>query len=597
LVDLGEEKSIYRVKLYHGYSTKDSAFKIEGYNISSSLDNQSFTTRWSISGNTSWERTHDLAVPFTARYIRLYITSYRAANEFYLKELNGIDYYRWRGACLREIEVYEYYGYSLINSENWPIIAINLRDQFYIQGHAMVGHDAENFNMDWDNDSSNYAWSDSILQDPKKVAFSAFGVEPNFEQWAVVKRDTATYHNVDPSPQPQPSGQAYGIDYLKHLIIKSETKENPIDYPWWWESTISTISRDYSMPVVMCTSSLKIEYPASTSLDNVQFIEGSNWGTDSLISWRDGLTFRWYIEDIDKLDTSEGYVFFGGLDGTRSPQPVEYRWYLNTLSGLEALETGWNFPFFRLKEADEVIYNENADPFSIIRPEIPEYTRLQTWGIKFKGFGEAFSMNIDGGAIGRNHFADQSKFALGLYLAGSDYLETPLGDFDLKAGTVEFWLRPDYDFYGLDIYSRFRNRSLFHFANVANDIFGFMINSSGLNVYYGNLATDFRALIVTGILTGIVDGLFHVAVVFSANGQNLAGDNSTIKLYINNGLVASNYDPWRYSDEKLFKFTLGGKAPLALIEHSSSLKTTSIDGVVSNLRIYNYCKSDYRFHE
>ena len=458
----------------------------------------------------------------------------------------------------------------------------------------MQGVDAESTLLDWSEDPSNFAWSDSALQDPKKVTFTEFGTLPtdNYVQWVVVKRDTASWYNIDPAGT-LPQHQGNGIDYLKHLVIKSTTKENPINYPWWWSSVLSTISRDYSMAVTMCTSSLKIDYPGGTALDSVQFIEGSNWGEDSLISWRDGLTFRWYIEDIDKLDTSEGYVFFGGLDGTNSPQPVEYRWHLNTLSGLEALESGWNFPFFRLKEADEVIYNENADQFSIIRPEIPEYTQLQTWGFKFKGTGEAFSMNIDGGVIGRNHFSDQSKFGPGLYLAGSDYLEMPLGETDLKAGTIEFWLRPDYDFYGLDVFRRFKNRSLFHFGNVANDVFGFMIGSEGLDLYYGNLVNDTRAMLVKGLISGVIDGLYHIAVAFSANGQNIDSDGSSIKLYINNSLVATNYDTWSYTDEKLFKFTLGGKAPLVFIEHSSSLKTTSVDGVISNLRMYNYCKSDF----
>jgi len=594
LVDLGSEKTIYRVKLYHGYSTSDSDFMATDYRIESSLDGQTFTTRWDITSNTSFTRTHDKASSFVARYIRLYITDYKANSEFMIKEEDGINFYRWSGTCMREIQVFEDYGYSLISSEEWPIIAVNLRDQFYILGHEMVGFDVESDVMDWDNSSSNYAWSGEIHQDPKKIAFTDWGVTPDYEQWVLVKRDTATYHNMEPPNATTPaSDQAYGVDYLKHLIIKSESKENPIDYPWWWESTISELSRDYSMPVTMCTSALKIDYPASSALDTVRFIEGSDWGVDSDIEWRDGLTFRWYIEDIDKLDTSEGYVFFGGVDGTNSPEPVEYRWYLSTLSGVEVLNTGWNFPFFRLREADEFIYNEDADPFSIILPEIPEYTTLKTWGIKFKGRGEAFSMSIDGGVIGRNHFADQSKFGPGLYLAGSDYFETPISELDLKAGTVEMWLRTDYDFAGLDVYGRFRNRSLFHFGNVANDVFGCMINTEGLIVYYGNLAEDLRAMAVKGLIAGTSDALFHIAVSFSANGQNLGGDNSSLKIYLNNGLVATNYDPWSYTDEKLWKFTLGGKAPLAMVEHSSSLKTTSVNSVVSNLRIYNYCKSDF----
>ena len=154
-------------------------------------------------------------------------------------------------------------------------------------------------------------------------------------------------------------------------------------------------------------------------------------------------------------------------------------------------------------------------------------------------------------------------------------------------------MRPDYTFYGLDIHRRFRNRSLFHFGNVANDVFGFMINAEGFTIYYGNLSTDLRAFVIKGIVAGAIDELFHIAVAFSANGANIDSDGSTLKLYLNNGLVGSNYDPWRYTDEKLFKFTMGGKAPLGLIEHSSSLVTTSVDSVISNLRIYNYCKSDF----
>jgi len=593
LIDLGEEKQIYRVKIYHGWSTEESDFMVEDYRIESSLDNQSFITQWTIAGNTSFTRTHDKADPFNARYIRMYITGYKADNLLYIKEEDGINFYEFRGACLREIEVYEYYGYSYVSSEQWPIVAINLRDQFYIQGYSLLGLFTENYNMDWSSDSSNFAWSDSVRQDPRKVTFGNWGGSFNYEQWVVIKRDTATYHNIDPAPSPAPEGQAYGIDYLKHVLIESTTKENPVNYPWWWSSNISTLSRDFSYPVELCTSSLKIAYPASIALDTVQFIEGSNWGVDSDMAFRDGLGFRWYIEDVDKLDTSEGYVFFGGLDGTNNHRPVEYRWYLSTLSGTTALQTGWNRPYFRLKEADEVISSEDFPLTSLITPTMPEYAQLQTFGFKFKGKGEAFNMNIDGAVIQRNHFQDSSKFDYGLYLAGSDYLECPLGEIDLRAGTIEFWLRPDYTFAGLDIHRRFRNRSLFLLGNVANDVFGFMINSAGFNLYYGNVATDLRAMIVKGVLSGAIDGLFHIAVAFSASGNSLGGDHGTIKLYINNGLVATNYDPWSYTDEKLFKFVLGGKGPLGLIENSSSLETTSADGVISNLRIYNYCKSDF----
>jgi len=594
-IDLGEEKQIYRVKVYHGYSTNDSDFLIQDYRIESSIDGITYTTQWNISGNSSFTRTHDKADPFTARYIRMYITDYKHGSSIYIKKANGIDFYIWKGACLREIEVYEYYGFEYISSEEWPIIAINLRDQFYIQGHSLVGLYAENSSMDWSNDDSNFCWSDNVIQEPEKITFNDWGQQPNYEQWVAIKRDTATYHNITPNDPVNypPSSQAYGIDYLKHAIIKTTSKENPVDYPWWWSSTISTLSRDFSMPVEISTSSLRIDYPASSVLDTVQFIEGSNWGVDSDQAYRDGLGFRWYIEDVSKLDTSEGYVFFGGVDGTDTHQPVVYRWYLSTLSGTTALQTGWNRPYFRFKNADEIVSNEDFNLFDKVKPLMREYTTWKTCGIKFKGKGEAFQMNLDGFVIQRNHFQDSSKFDYGLYLNGPEYLDFPFGELDLAAGTIEFWLRTDYNSAGLDEFSRFKNRSLFHFGNVAGDVFGCMINSEGINVYYGNVGTDLRALVIKGVVGLAVDSLFHIAVAFSANGKNLDSDGSTIKLYINNNVVATNYDIWSYSDDKLFKFTFGSKAPFGLIEHASSLETTSINGVMSNLRIYNYCKSDY----
>lgn len=590
-VDLGEAKDIYRVKIYHGYSTEDDDFLAEDYRVETSLDNQSFTTIFDITGNTEFTRTHDLAESVSARYVRIYITGYKADNIFEIKDNDLIGFYKWEGACMREVEIYEDYGFSIISSEEWPIISINLGDQFYIQGHSLEGAFGDVTRYDWNNASSNFAWSDSVLSEVKKVAFGSWGDSPGYEQWVAIKRDTATYHNADPAVDAGIGD--YGVDYLKHALIESHTKENPVNYPWWWSSSISTLSRDYDSFVELCTNALRIDYPASTALDTVQFIEGSNWGVDTDHAYRDGFSFRWYIEDVDKLDTSEGYIFFGGLDGTSSPQVVEYRWNLSTLSGSLPLQAGWNVPFLRFREAEEIIYNENANPFDDEQPLMREYTTWQTAGLKFRGKGEEFHMLIDGFVLKRNHFADSSKFDYGLYLNGPESMDFPLNDIDMDAGTIEFWLRPDYNFEGTDEFRRFRNRCLFHFGNVANDVFGCMISSNGINIYHGNLAGELSSLVIQGIFTSAIDSLFHIAVAFSANGKNLDSDSSTIKFYINNFPVATNYGTWTYTDEKLFRFTLGGKTPLAVIEQSSSLENRSIDAVVSNLRIYNYCKSNF----
>lgn len=576
-LDLGEEKQIYRIKLYHGYSEDDSDFMIEDYRLETSTDNISYTTIFTITNNSSFERTHDLAQPVTARYVRLYVTDY-AASWRYVRV--GTTYERFEGAVLREIEIYDYYGYSSVSSEDYPIIALDLRDQFYIESHSMIGIDSESTSDDWDNSDASYAYSDAVLTEPQKVTFSSFGSAPNYEQWVAVKRDTATNYNSGP-------------DYLKHVLIGSADKANPTDYWWWWQSNVSTLSSDYDRHVELCERSLKIDYPASSVLEDISFRKGTDFGVDSDMSLRDGVAFRLYIEDVDKLDTSEGYFYFGGLDGTDNPKPIEYRWYLDTLSGTAALQTGWNRPYFNFRAADETVYTEASDPTDEIQPLMMEYVTMDTIGLKFKGIGQPVTLNLDGFLIQRNHFNDYSKFGQGLYLTGTDYLTCPLGEIDFTGGTIEFWLRPDYTFAGLDEFGRFKNRSIFHFGTVINDVFGMTITSYGVVIYFGNMADDLAAFVVSGITASAIDNLFHFGIVFSNNGQRMGADNSTIRLYINNFLMGTNYQTWDILDSKSFKFTFGGKSPLGLIEQAGSLDTSSVDGVLSNLRIYNYCKTDF----
>ena len=586
-LDLGSEKQIYRIKLYHGYKEGSNDYIITDYQIQVSTDNQVFTTIFDISSNSSFERTHDLMIPVSVRYVRLYISNYNTTWRYIIV---GATRERFEGAVLREIEVYEYYGYSLISSEEYPIVAIDLRDQFYLSGHSIPVIDTEASIYDWDNSDIYFAYSDNIFNEPEKITFSAFGEDPNYEQWVVIKRNTASYYNVDPAVNPPAD---VGIDYLKGVVVTSVSKKNPIDYWWWWQSNISTLSNDYNKSVEFCINSLRIDYPASTALDNVCLREGTDFGIDTNIARRDGLTFRLYIDDIDKLDTSEGYFYFGGLDGTVTNSPVEYRWNFSTLSGTDALQTGWNRPYFRFRTADEVVYNETYDLRAAIHPLMREYMTMKTVGLKFKGVGQPLVLNIDGFLIRRNYFNDYSMFSQGLYLTSSEYLTAPLSEIDFTAGTIEFWFRPDYTFAGQDEFRRFKNRSLFNFGNVVNDVFGMMFTSNGVVFYFGNMSTDFSALVIRGLTADPIDRLFHFGIVFSSNGKNISSDNSTIRFYINNYLVGTNYEPWEIIDNKLFKFTFGGKGPLGLIEQASSLETSSVDGVVSDLRIYNYCKTDF----
>lgn len=567
-IDLGAVYNIYRVKIYHGFDDSTSLYMISDYTVQISTDGTSYTTVFDVSGNTDFEREHVLTESIQAQYVKIDVTSY-SSGLFYLP-VGDIGGYEWfSGAVLREVEVNEYDSFDIVSSEDYPVVAVNLKDQFSITGHSLIGVDPEDTSIDWSNADANFCYSDSVLTDPKKISFGAWGSSPGYDQWVVVKRETATNHYGGP-------------DYLKYVKVLSKVEHNPCEYYWWWSSDISTLSGDH-FNVKNCAKSLKIEYPACSGVENIELIEGDTFGTDDEATWRDAFSFWFYIDDLSNLDSDYGYISFGS---SNIAEPVEYRWNWSSL--VPNLFDGWNNLFLRFKSADEVIYTDYND-VDLEDPRIVSNLELKSIGMKFKGKGNAITMNLDGFKVERNIFMDYSKFSQGFYLSGSDYLTCPIADFGLSKGTIEFWNRPDYGPIGVDTYGHFNYRSLFHFANVANDVFGAVIGFDGISVYYGNIGEEVSILNFAAPYWDI-DDLFHLAFVFSNKGTNIDIDGSTIRVYFNGFMIGKTTETWVVGDTKLFKFFLGGKGIHAVKE---SFNVSSFDGVVSNFKIYNYCKTDF----
>ncbi len=563
--------SIYRVKMYHGYSEDDTDYIIEDYNIQVSTDGSTYDTIFTITGNSDFEREHVLSSPVNARSLKINITGYSTGDSIYLPTGGDAVSYDWfQGAVLREVEVNEYYGFDYVSSEDYPIIALNLLEQFQINNHTLVGIDPEDTSTDWSNTESNFCYSDSVLDGPKKISFSAWGSGPgNSDKWVAIKRDTATGHDDGP-------------DYLKHAKILSSEDQNPCEYHWWWSSSISTLSSDYSK-VKNCVRSLKIDYPTGSGLEHVYLIEGDTFGTDEDAAWRDALGFHFYIDDIDKLDDSYGYIYFGDVN---SADYVEYRW---NFSGLhEYMESGWNEFFLRFKSADDIVYVENNDP-DALDPRILSNRELKSLGMRFRGTGQAMTIRLDGFEITRNTFNDFANFDYGFYITKNNYISAPLADFTLRKGTVEFYLRPDYNPTGTDYFGQFKYRSLFHFANVANDVFGAMVGLGGFIIYVGNLGEEPIVLSIEAPYWDI-DDLFHLGFVYSSDGTAISSDGSTLRLYFNNHEIGKITETWDVHDSKHFKFFIGGKSLHAVKE---AFESSSVDAVMANFKVHNYCKTDF----
>lgn len=584
-VHFNQIESVFRFKIYHGYDGSDSKNLITAYKIQTSTDGVNFTTRFTITGNTSFVRTHDLTTPVSAKMVRLYVDSYNTTDR-YVWTADGYKF--WSGAVLREIEIYKYYGFTVINSEDNPIIAIDLKQPYFVSSHSLVGVNTEDTTIDWDNSNSNFAWSNSNLTDPSKVTFSDWGTSANYAKWVVVKRNTATSFPTT----------AYGKDYLKHVIIKASPegdggKPNPIEYPWMWRSNISTLSYDYTTITDgdRVNRSLKISYPASDQSEYIRYVEGDHFGIDTGASWRDGFGFMLYIDDISNLDLEYGYFYLGGKDYTSGRYPVVYRWNMTTLSG--SLVSGWNDMILTFLYADDITYTE------LDNPEGRDPRRLYsidwgTAGLVFRGKGNPLQLNLEELYIKRNYFEHMSNpWHRGLYLHSNDIFKAQVGEMDFHSGTVEFWIRPDWNWDGRDIFDDFKFRTLFHFGSVANDVLGAAVSSQGLEVYYGNLLEDFNLFVVSGFGFNSIDRAFHMAFVFSNDGSGIGSDGSTVRVYINNYLFAKSTTTWTVSDDKHFNFTLGGQGLLVQKMRSFDLTASSVDAVISRLKMYNYCKTDF----
>lgn len=574
LLDLGASYSIYRVKIFHGLFEDDDDYLIDDYTVQTSTNNIDFTTQFTITNNTEFERTHDLIDPVTARYVKIDITSYNNRPIYLPTTPGNVDLFT--GAALREIEVYEYYGYSVANSELYPIVAIDLNDQFYISGNEIVGTKEEDTTIDWSESTSHFTYSDSIFSDARKISFNKWGTSPNFEQWVVVRRDTATDYQSGP-------------DYMKHVLVGCTDNPNPCDYYWWWTSSQSTLSNSfaYLSGGDMSVSSLHIAYPDSTSTDMVYFLEGDDFGTDSLVSWRDGFYFKLYIDDVSKLDTTFGYFYFGGYDTTDNTNPLIYKWNVSGIS----LVTGWNEVFLQFKLADSVEYTVDASGDNTDTRRV-YMALLKTIGFVFRGKGSAFNMYVEGFKIKRNHFEDTVLYDnTGLYLTGNDYYTCPLGEFDLIKGAIEFWIRPDYTFTSVDYYGDFVNRTLFHFTNTNNDVLGVYVSDTGFEIYYGNLY-DLKGMAVSLLGESSIDSVYHFALTYSNKGL-ISNDGSSLRLYLNGNLVAKSSETWEVAEHKQFNFILGGKAILSAKGYQGNVEMSSVDAVIYGLKMYNYCKTDF----
>lgn len=585
IIDFGKVYDIYKVVLYHGAQESPDpasdlpAHMMVDYTIEVAENEGQYITFFDVSGNTEYERTHEVTTPVKARWLRLTVNAIEPGQT--LLATSATDLEVFNGVTLREIEVYEYYGFSILNSDDTPIVAINMKSQFYtFDLPEVVGPWKEDLSMDWVSVEDNYSFSDSVLSDPEKITFTGWGKAPNYEQWVVTKNLDATNH-------------LSGKRYLKHLKVIGWYKENPVDYYYWWSSKYSNLSNSYDSTYYYCTRSLVIDYPKSNLEETVKFIEGDDFGVDEKCSWRDALKFRWYIEDYSAVDWTYGKFVFGGYDGTSSRSPIYYEWYFTTISG--QVSTGWNDMFLRFKSADNVNYDleygsRDKDPRAV---QYIDFSFIET---HFKGNNtKPIKFEIDGFSIARNMFEDYLHDAVpGLYLSENDNISIKLSNLSLSSGAISMWLRPDTTLDGVDSFGEMHPRNIFSMTSTEGDSLGCALSEGGFLIYYGNPSTNsFKkvSLIITNSDIISVDSPWHFAMSFSNDGTALSPRGTTIRIYLNGVPIFDLKDTWEYMDDKFFTLIIGGTGSSNAFMNEPNPK--SISAVIGEVKVFGYAKEDF----
>lgn len=672
-------------------------------------------TDFSETFDSPGDNVYELSNAVSARLVKLVIKKYTKPDTpmqlSIYSQNGGTDYVVIDGGFLRNFEIWQSSGFTDINSEDNPIVCMDLKDQFNLTSHSIEGPDVINsINYSWSNENEFFQFSADNVDDPSKVAFSkgyeysilfsyideffvdsgedgTFVLETNVflssgqylvlwetynaseiggislvivgintvvlsnavsstswlihqselfinvagyyninikstlenntskwgvrniffknfnytARWAVLRRNTAENFVWDNSSYKSDIDNKEGKDFLKKIKFFADGKHRPTEYYWFWKSKISNLEND-AINTKVGKRSLKINYPNSELVDVISFLEGDFLGYDKNFFIKDFLCFWFFIEDIDKLVISEGGFAFGSFNGYNvsltdipSASQAVYIWNFSDLE----LKTGWNYIRLKFNDFSSTIPTVSSNTGRLNTVLNFKEHLMSSFGLMFKGKGEAFYMLLDGLKVERNWFDEDIIYGdKGLCLAWKDYAEIPLAGISARYGTIEMWIKLYSNTIGVDIFNYSASRTLFTLVDTNNISISLSIRSSSwFEIGLGNTTSDYKVLIVDTTQVDIasnefgIDDILHMALVWSNTPNRMEGD-STIRLYINGNLVLNSNVTWDVGDNKNAILRLGGgNTYLANNDDSDG------SAIFSNVKFYNYCKTSFNIEE
>jgi len=394
--------------------------------------------------------------------------------------------------------------------------------------------------------------------------------------------------------------EIYNLEYFEAYSIDGNP---PTSNSIWWKSEFSELV-DEHLNLMEGKSGIRIEYPASTSVDNIKFESNDYFYEDDCWDIDNVLTFWFFISEITSFDKNGSYIVFGNKEEktmvhlinnryVREQTTGPVRYYVWNLSNYE-LVSGWNKVQLRFSEYDAVYPYSVFDKYTINKKisKLLDFKGYNTssFDLYIKGVGVPFYMILDTIKYERLDFIDMDN-TKGLLLLDKESLRFNLSNLSLKYGTIEFDIKLTSNSKGANIFGDVDSKTLFSLLTNANEMMSLIISAAkGFNICVGTVNRD---MISTDYYYGSNNPAFFIErnetvrlkAVWSHDGTGMDNAN-TFRLYVNDEIMFSIDNKWAITSNFVSSIIFGG------VTTAMAEPDTKGSGTFFNIKVYNYCKID-----
>lgn len=436
--------------------------------------------------------------------------------------------------------------------------------------------------------NSNITYSNSNTSDISRVVWGRFGDAPGDKsRWILLKSNGGMYDEV-----------------AVHIEDNDNSKKPAFGSERWWTAQLGGVRKD-RVNFQEGLHSIAIDYAANQGPAEEEIELVTSFGIDHDLAKRDQLRLWVYVSDVTQLDFTKGHIALGRnetedndggggspLSGVTPDRTNYYQWPLSDLETI--ITTGWSEVFLPFTDNYRVGQpNFTRDNYlALSATAISGRSRIRWFRMRFAGVGgnEALTINLNGLEIVRADFVP-AKFGNGLYLAGDEYARFPLTNFNTLRGAIEFYLNADWTKSpGCNSCDDPRDHTIFRFFNSDGYVLAGFMTGEGLRIYFTDGEKQYYLTDNNSVRSILVGVNTHFAVTWDFLGQN---SNDAIRVYIDNELSSSfkvsNIISTSFVPNPNTVLMLGGLGWDGVIIPMA----TSVEGVVDNLRVYNYPKTDF----